>query len=139
MSAVTWDTTGGWDVRVAGLAADVDRVADRLRSLSQARLLAPVPGHPSRVDAARAAAQALVEVAQGVEEGAADGAPVWRDLPRLGELAVGDQVAVTGHDAVAACAAAGPDGPGWDRGGRATADVLLARATEAVRALRGTL
>ncbi len=139
MSAATRDRTGGWEARVAGLAADVDRAADRLRSLSEGRLQAAVPGHTSRVEAARATAQTLAEVAQGVEERYADVAPVWRHLPRLDDFAVGDQVAVTGHDVVAAFARSGSDEPGWTRAGRAGADVLLRCAADTVGELRAVL
>ena len=143
MSGVTCDTglvTGPeWAAAVAALAVDVDRVADRLRSLSEARLAAAVPGHASRAAAGWALAQALAEVAQGVEEGPGEVPPRWRSVPRLGDLAVGDQVAVTGHDAVAALAGAGPDAPGWARSGRTGVDVLLTGAAAVLRELRGTL
>jgi hypothetical protein len=138
MSGVTCDTERGWRAAVADLGVDVDRVADRLRSLSQARLAAPLPPHESRAAAGRALAQLLAEVAQGVEEGAS-GPPSWRVVPALGDFAVGDQVSVTGHDAVAALSGSGSGAPGWDRSGRAGVDVLLARAARAVGELRRSL
>ncbi|MDQ1617419.1 MAG: hypothetical protein QOJ60_3358 [Actinomycetota bacterium] len=80
------------------MEADVRRVADRLRGLSQARLSAPVPGHPSRAAAGRALAARLARAAQGVEACGDPAEPTWRDLPELSDFAVGDQVAVTGND-----------------------------------------
>ncbi|MDQ1603540.1 MAG: hypothetical protein QOE01_1385 [Actinomycetota bacterium] len=80
------------------MEADVRRVADRLRGLSQARLAAPVPGHPSRAAAGRALATRLAHAAQGVEGRGDPAEPTWRDLPELSDFAVGDQVAVTGND-----------------------------------------
>ena len=103
------------------LAVEVERVAGRLRSLSQARLTAPVPGHASRAEAARSTAQALADAAAVLEAkpepaadvdataGASQTAPRPRVLPTLTEFAAGDQVAVTGHDLIAALAAV-PDG-----------------------------
>jgi hypothetical protein len=81
----------------------VDRLADRLRSLSAVRLSRPLPGRSSRADAARDVAQTLADLAAELE---ADDRPVYRPVPRLTDFAVGDQVAVTGHDLVAAARAA---------------------------------
>jgi len=78
------------------LTREVDRVADRLRTLSAARLREPVAGYASRADAGRAAAQALADACAELE------ATVRRRLPELADFAVGDQVAVTGADLVAA-------------------------------------
>ena len=93
----------------AGVAADVRRVADRLRSLSQARLAAPCGGYPSAADAGRAVAQSLADAAAALE-----GEPI-RLLPRLSDFAVGDQVAVTGHDLLAALQPGPSTGPGQPR------------------------
>jgi hypothetical protein len=83
------------------LAADVRRLADRLRSLSDVRLARPLPPSGSRADAARAVAQLL---ADGAARLTGDRS---RPVPRLHDFAVGDQVAVTGADLVAAARAAG--------------------------------
>ena len=77
----------------------MERLSDRLRSLSDVRLARPLPPHASRADAAHALAQLLADGAARLEEGPA------RAVPRLHDLAVGDQVAVTGHDLVAAALA----------------------------------
>ncbi len=91
------------------LAGSVRRVADRLRSLSDIRLARPVtlaaqsaqpPPEPSRADAAHALAQLMADRAAQL-----DGVPA-RTVPRLHDLAVGDQVAVTGGDLVSAVTAA---------------------------------
>ena len=84
------------------LAGHVDRLAQRLRSLSEVRLARPLPPHASRADAAHALAQRLADASARLE-----GVPA-HPVPRLHDLTVGDQVAVTGHDLVAAAGAADP-------------------------------
>ena len=109
---------------VAALAEQVGRLADRLRSLSDVRLRAALPGGGSRADAAHRVAQQLADAAARLA-----GEPV-RPVPRLDDLVVGDQVAVTGADLLAALDRAArddPDGP-W----RAAAESALS----AVRTLR---
>jgi hypothetical protein len=102
------------------LAADVRRVADRLRNLSPTRLAgAPAPpehGMPpyrSRVQAARAAAQGMADASLALEVAAAGRPFRRRDLPELADVAVGEQVAVTGHDLLAALDLVGPDQDVW--------------------------
>ncbi|MFD9129663.1 hypothetical protein [Kitasatospora sp. NPDC059571] len=70
----------------------VDRLADRCRSMPQSRLLGAVPGHPSR-------AAAVLELARRLAASAlaAEGEPP-REIPDAGVFAVGDQLAVAGHD-----------------------------------------
>ena len=46
--------------------------------------------------------------AQGLEARRDGDEPVWRTPPTLSDVAVGDQVAVTGHDLLAALADVGP-------------------------------
>ncbi len=87
------------------LAADVRRVSDRLRHVSEAQLATPAGPYATRADAGRHAAQALATAAQALEEGAGPASPAWRTVPRLADFAVGDQVAVTGQDLLAAAAA----------------------------------
>ena len=89
----------GWAPLADELAADVRRVADRLRTLSAARLAGPpappeglMPPYDSRAQAARAAAQTMADAAAALESAAA-----------------GDQVAVTGHDLLAALELVPPD------------------------------
>ncbi|MDQ1664455.1 MAG: hypothetical protein QOH75_486 [Actinomycetota bacterium] len=128
-----------WAAARAGLAADVRRVVDRLRGLSQARLAAGAPPHQSRAAAARRAAQLIADAAQGIEEHDGDIEPAWRTLPTLHDFAVGDQVAVTGQDLLIAAAEVAPDTPVWARGRRRTAHEVLADAATQLGELRRLL
>jgi hypothetical protein len=130
---VTWD-----DVRQE-LAREVERVADRLRGLSQARLAAAAPPHASRAAAARATAQILADAAAGVEARQDPVAPTRRALPEPGDFGVGDQVAVTGHDVVAAAERVAAQDAVWARGGRRTAGQVLGEAADALAVLRRVL
>ena len=84
----------------AEVEREVRRVAERLHSLSPARLAESVGAHPSRAAAGRAAAQALADAAADLE------GVSRRAVPELSDLAVGDQVAVTGTDLLLAAGAA---------------------------------
>ncbi|MFF4379228.1 hypothetical protein [Kitasatospora sp. NPDC001547] len=112
---------------VEHLVEAVEKLADRFRSLPQSKLLGAVPGHPSRAAAGLELARWLAGAAL-----AAEGGP-RRELPDAGAFAVGDQLAVAGHDLAAALAAlpedaevALPDGP-------VAAAEVLAAAVAAVR------
>jgi hypothetical protein len=136
----------GWGSLPDDVAADVRRLADRLRGLSQARLAAPVPPHASRADAARAASQRLAEAAQGLAARDDPAEPGWRVLPSLGDFAVGDQVAVTGHDLLAELATCDPDAQVWAppatgelTGTRRPALDVVAAAAETLAATRRLL
>jgi len=85
--------------RADRLEAELARTADRLRGLGLARLAASFEPEPSRADAARGVAQRLADLAAGLA-----GEPT-RTVPRLGDHAVGDQVAVCGRDLVDAARA----------------------------------
>ncbi|WP_030236667.1 hypothetical protein [Streptomyces sp. NRRL S-350] len=104
---------------VEPLVEAVDSLADRFRSLPQSKLLGAVPGHESRAAAALELARRLAALALVAEGGPA------REFPDAGAFAVGDQLAVAGHDLAAALAAL-PDGP-------AAAGEVLAAAVAAVR------
>lgn len=129
----------GWGSLPDQVAADVRRLADRLRGLSQARLGGPVPQHGSRADAARGVAQQLAEAAQGLAQRDAPAEPGWRVLPRLTDFAVGDQVAVTGHELLAELAGCGPEVDVWARGARRTARDVVTAAADALAATRRLL
>lgn len=103
---------------VERLEADLGRTVDRLRTLGLARLGASFAPEPTRADAARVVAQRLADLAADLE-----GEP-RRTVPRLADAAVGDQVAVCGHDLLAAAAAAQPD-PDVDAAVLVAADLLL--------------
>jgi hypothetical protein len=78
--------------RADRLEADLDRTADRLRGLGLARLAAAFEPEPTRADAARGVAQRLADLAAELA-----GEPRLT-VPRLGDHAVGDQVAVCGRE-----------------------------------------
>ena len=110
----------GWAPLAEELAADVRRVADRLRTLSAARLAGPpgppedgMPPYRSRAQAARGAAQAMADAAAALEVGPAGGWAERRPVPELADFAVGEQVAVTGHDLLAALTLVSPDEQVW--------------------------
>src|SRR5665213_4228337 len=98
------------------LVADLDRVVSRLRNAPAARLRATLSGpFATRADAGRALARLLAQVTQGIEDAAALAPPVWRAMPTLPDVAVGDQVRVLTHDFVSvlptsASVVWGPDG-----------------------------
>ncbi|MGE3810823.1 MAG: hypothetical protein AB7I24_04690 [Candidatus Nanopelagicales bacterium] len=77
-------------------AAQLERTVDRLRGLGLARLSASFEPEPTRAAAARGLAQWLADGAAGLEGGPS------RPLPALADAAAGDQVAVCGHDLLAA-------------------------------------
>lgn len=123
------------------LAVEGRRLSDRLRSLSAPRLVQQVPGRGTRADAGRSAAQLFADLAAGVEARTSPVPPSWRTLPRLHEFAVGDQIAVTCADAVAAVSALADspepaDALVWVREGRRPAVEVVAEALADLRDLR---
>lgn len=96
--------------------AVLDRVVTSLRNAPAGRLRAAVKGpFATRADAGRALARLLAQATQGIEEAGASAAPIWRTVPTLPDLAVGDQVRVLAHDFIAVLPTApstvwGPDG-----------------------------
>jgi hypothetical protein len=146
--------TSSWDGLRDEIAADVRRVSDRLRTLSATRLAAPpappapparphVGGagedHASRAAAGRAVAQRLADAAADLEAAAAGVEPGRRPLPELPDLSVGDQVAVAGHDLLAALDLAGPDTPVGTPGGRRAAEEAVRAAARALMDVRRRL
>ncbi len=130
------------------LAAEVRRVPDRLRSMSQARLAGlPAPpenGFPpyhGRAQAGRAVATDLAHVARCLEAAAAGRPPPgWLPVPALSDLAAGDQVAVAGHDLLGALDLTGPDDEVWfDTCARAPARTEVERAARLLADLRRRL
>jgi hypothetical protein len=122
------------------LAGEIARVSDRLRTLSLDRLSGPLPPYASRAEAGRALAQRLADAAQGIEGRGSGEPPSWREVPRLGDHAAGDQVAVTGQDLLAALAAAEADdevsAKAWTRAGRRPVREVAEDAAAALRELR---
>jgi hypothetical protein len=111
---VPGEADAGWADLRAALEADVRRVSDRLGGLSAAQLagmLPPAedggPPHWSRAQAARAVAQEMAAAAETLERGRDWG--MAREIPELADFAAADQLAVTGHDLLAALDIAAPD------------------------------
>ena len=144
------DGPAGRDAVRAEIEADVRRVAERLRTLSEAQLAAaapplPVPGR--RRPHGGPDPRRRRPGARGAGSGAE---PRWRDVPALSDFAVGDQVALTGHDLLAqlppstpaadhAVPAVGPEETVWARGARRTAGEVVADAAGQLAALRRLL
>lgn len=84
--------------------ADLRRTVDRVGTLGLPRLAAAFEPEPTRADAVRALVQHLAAAAADLA-----GEP-RRTVPRLGDQAVGDQLAVCGHDLLAAATAPEHDG-----------------------------
>ena len=123
----------------AEIEADVRRVAERLRTLSEAQLTAEAAPYSTRAAGGRAVAQKLAEAAQAIEERHSGAEPQWRAVPELTAFAVGDQLAVMGHDLVVALDSVSPDEPVWARGTRRTAREVVADSAAQLAALRGVL
>jgi hypothetical protein len=118
------------------LSREVGRLAERLRGLSDTKLAGALPPYPSRAAAGRAVAQLLADSAVGVAERRAPAPPVWREVPELNPFAVGDQIAVTGHDLWMALAGVTGDELVWTTEGRRTTGQVVTRALDALRRLR---
>jgi len=119
------------------LQADLTRTVDRLRTLGLARLEADFAPEPTRADAARRVAQHLADVTADLE-----GRP-RRPLPVLGVQASGDQLAVVGHDLLAATSEPGnstvPSDLRTDRVGSADVDAVVLEAADLLLDLRRRL
>lgn len=146
-------------MRTDDLAADLDRLVDRLRHLPDTRLArpprgttpavtaAPGPGEPipggpipgNVADLARELAQRLADTARGIEGRGLARPPDPRRVPRLGDLASGDLVAVTGTDVLLAARHVRDDEPVWVDGIRRPAAEAVATARSAVTTLRSVL
>ena len=124
---------------LVSLAREVQRLADRLRTLSDVRLRQAWSSSQTRAAAVLEVAQALAEVSQGIEERSAVREPCWRVLPDIGVLALGDQVAVAGTDVVVAASGVPADELVWCRSGPQPLGAVVAELGQTVRALRLTL
>ncbi len=124
---------------VEALTVEVERVSDRLRSMSDVRLGQPLRHGATRAEAARGLAQRLADAAQGIEQRADDEPPRPRVVPDLGVFAVGDQVAVTGRDLARAAARLPSQALVWRGSARASAEDVLAEQVAGVRELRLSL
>ncbi|WP_157436547.1 hypothetical protein [Actinospica robiniae] len=80
------------------------RLASAYRSLPESKLVGRLPDGRTRAAAGHELAVLIATAAQGVEDRSRPSAPSWRPLPYEGPFVVGDQIGVTGHDLLAACA-----------------------------------
>ena len=123
-------------VDAAELLDECDRLADRLRSLSDVRLARDLTPGVTAAAAGLVVAQRLADLGAGVELRGSAWPPPLRTVPQVADFAVGDVVAVTGHDLVAAAALLSPQTTVWLDAARADLAVALADGTAACRALR---
>jgi hypothetical protein len=133
----------------ARLDAVLTRLSGRFRSMPESTLLRRLPNGRSRAAAGYQLAGLVAYAAQGVEDRGRDAAPAWRQLPYEGSFIVGDQIGVTGHDLLAACARAGigegavvvwgPPGMAGVAGGPARIEVVLESVLAAAEELARVL
>ncbi len=88
--------------RTDPLTRAIAQLAAAYRALPESKLLGRLPDGRSRAEAGHRFAALLAMFGQGVEERKLDAPPAWRLLPFDGHFIVGDQIAVVGHDLVAA-------------------------------------
>jgi hypothetical protein len=121
---------------------EIDTVADRFRGLSEARLRAPArsAGAPSR---RQTTAQRGIELAQRLADAAAGVAarsmayPARAHVvPTISVFAVGEQVAVTGHELLAELAEVSDDDLVWAGDRRVKAIDLVISLNEELKRLR---
>ena len=136
----------------ARLETVLNRLASRYRGMPESKLLGRLPDGRSRATAGHELASLIALAAQGVEDRSRPVPPTWRPLPFEGAFVVGDQIGVTGHDLLAACARTrvggleqtnGASTPVWappgvrcDRTGMGT---ILTRILTAVEELAGMM
>lgn len=138
------------------LAWEIDTVADRYRGLSRARLSGALPrpvafppseagraaqvpangSHVSRAAAGHRLAEILADAATGVAGRAAEMAPASRPVPIIDVFALGEQIAVTGHDLVLELEGLTDRELVWDGDRRVRVATLVARVTGVLKELR---
>lgn len=107
-------------------------VVRRLRHMTEARLT-------GRAEIARSLSATLAVAAQGIEEAASPSEPAWRAVPAVGIFALGDQVAVLGHDLLAAATGRYGSEPAWTPSGRRPLEDVLAAVRSALDDAREAL
>lgn len=124
------------------------RLASAYRSLPESKLLGRLPDGRTRAAAGHELAVLIATAAQGVEDRSRPSAPSWRPLPYEGPFVVGDQIGVTGHDLLAACARLAPGpvpastavwAPPGVRCDRTGVGTVLSRVLAAAEELSGAL
>ncbi|MBX6372512.1 MAG: hypothetical protein IRZ02_09700 [Acidothermus sp.] len=95
-------TDGTPSADLVDLPAALDRVAQKLSRMTPRELSRRIPGRDGlpqrRVDVARALAERLAVVVQGVEHAHLADPPAWRRLPYERDGVVGFQLRVLAHD-----------------------------------------
>jgi hypothetical protein len=140
----------------ARLTWEIDALADRYRGLSQARLLGALPSpvaftrpaagtggqepadgsRVTRAGAGHRLAQLLADAAAGVAGRAADVAPASRAVSIIDLFALGEQIAVTGHDLILELEGLQDRELVWDGDRRVRVATLVARVTGVLKELR---
>jgi len=140
----------------ARLTWEIDALADRYRGLSQARLLGALPSpvaftrpaagtggqepadgsRVTRAGAGHRLTQLLADAAAGVAGRAADVAPASRPVPIIDLFALGEQIAVTGHDLILELEGLQDRELVWDGDRRVRVATLVARVTGVLKELR---
>lgn len=148
----------------ARLRWEIETVADRFRGLSEARLAGPIPYLPPRPEGPGGAerprpappvtarrprgrpqtraergielAQRLADAAAGVAGRYANRAQRAPAVPAISVFAVGEQVAVTGHDLLSELADVRDDDLVWDRDDRMHAIELVILITKELKQVR---
>jgi hypothetical protein len=141
------------------LSWEIDTVADRFRNLSQARLSSDFPrpavvGGPltgpslgnslqgrsvSRLEMGQRLAQSLADAAAGVAARAAQRPPASRAVPAIHPFAVGEQIAVTGHELLLQLEGLPDDELVWDDDRRMSVADLVNRTISMLKEIRLTL
>jgi hypothetical protein len=124
------------------LAAGIDRVAEAYRRMPHSKFTLRIEPYGDRESAGRWLVGQYAALAQGIEQWDRTTPPDWIPVPSLGAFALGDQVAVTGRELLAAYHALKDPSqtlvwtPG---GGRLPADKALAAVLEGTTAVRKLL
>lgn len=124
------------------LTAELTRLAEGYRRLPHSKFALRLEPYGDRAQAGHWLAAQVTMVAQGTEHWDSPEPPVWHDLPTLGVFALGDQIAVVGHDLVAAYRALKDPRETfiWTPGnGRVPAEKAMAAVLESTTALRKAL
>lgn len=107
--------------------------------MSPERLAAALPPWPSRAEAAHATARRIALLAQGVEAGASQEPPAYRELPDVEDRMVADQLAVCTNDLLIALDGVPDSTSVWIGVTKSTVEQVLAEAGQALTDLRRTL
>lgn len=106
-----------FDADASLLAGHLTWLVTRARTMSDTKLGGRPSGSSiSRADLLRGLLQRLADADVGLAQRSEPVEPSWPQVPRLRDLAVGDQLAVLGHDllsALDAAAAQNPEVPQW--------------------------